>query len=361
MKSLLRFTVCIALLVTLGVNQTRASFSSLYIFGDGASTTTNNPGAGSLYYGQRFCNGRVWVEVLAQWQNIDFPTNHNWSFFAHSSQNLTNDVNTFASPPDASNSLVVIWVANADFVNNLNTLSFGPPYNNSKLAIWTNSINQTVTNHSRAIQTLYNKGIRHLVMPSAVDLTKVPNFSGLSAANKLFVRQRTIELNTQLSNAQNYATATLPGLTIIQPDIFALLDSIHSNPTNYSLIVSPNTATDNALDQGFTALNGPGANFAFWDDLHPTAKFQMYIAEKAQQLLSPASISNITSVTTSNLLDLSSLPVGRNGVVEISTNFFNWTTAAAVTSTNLNQSILVNAPGDQGFYRLRFPFLWTWP
>lgn len=359
MKSLHWFTACIALLLTLGINQTQAGFSSLYVFGDGACTTTNNSFGG--YYGQRFCNGRVWVEILAQWQGVGFTNAHNWSYFGHSSQNLTNNVNTFNTPLDASNSLVVIWVADADFVNNLNALSFGPPYDNSKLTVWTDSINQSASNHTKAIQTIYNKGIRNLVIPNAVDLTKVPTYTDLNAPNKLFIRQRTIELNNQISNVAYNATISLPSLKIIQPDIFSLLDNIYTNPTNFGLVVSPKTATDNALDQGFSALNGPGAQFMFWDDLHPSAKFQMYIADRAQQLLSPAIISDIASVNTSNQLDLASLPVGRNGVVEASTNFITWSTTATITSTNLNQSILVNAPGDQGYYRLRFPFLWTWP
>jgi len=360
-KSLRRFTICLGLLVVLGIHRSQASYTSFYAFGDGACTTTNNPFAGPAYYGQRFCNGRVWVEVLAQRQNVPFPTNHNWSFFGHSSQNLTNNVNSFVAPVDASNALVAVWVADADIVNNLNNLSFGPPYDASKLAIWTNSLNQTATNHVHAIQTLYNKGIRTLVMPNAVDLTKVPVYSDLSAPNKTFVRQRTIEFNNLFSIIISNAIAANPGLQIVQPDIFALLDNIYANPTNFGLIVRPLTSTDTALDQGFTVLNGPGAQFMFWDDLHPTAKFQMYIAEAAQQLLSPARIASIFSVSSSNQLDLANVPVGRNGVVESSTNLINWTTAATITSTNTTQSSLVNAPGDVGFHRLRFPFLWTWP
>ena len=360
-KSLRHFTICLGLLVVLGIHQSQAAFTSLFVFGDGACTTTNNPFAGPAFYGQRFCNGRVWTEVLAQWLNINFPPTNNWSYFAHSSQDLTNHANAFTPPGIASNVLVAIWVVDADIVNNLNNLSFGPPYDSSKLAVWTNSLNTTASNHSIAIQTLYNKGIRTLVMPNAVDLTKVPVYTGLSAANKAFVRQRTIEFNTRFTTIISNAIASNSGLKIVQPDIFSLLDSISVNPTNFGLIVAPQTFSDNALDQGQIVLNGPGANFVFWDDLHPSAKFQMYIADKAQQLLSPAIISNITSVNTSNQLDLASLPVGRNGVVEVSTNFVDWSTSADIATTNLNQSILVNAPGEHGFYRLRFPFLWSWP
>lgn len=359
MKSLWRFTICFCLLVVFGVSQTRAAFNSLYIFGDGASTTTNNLSSPTLYYGQRFCNGRVWVEVLAQWQAIPYITNNNWSYFGHSSQDLTNNVNTFIAPTNASSALVIVWVNNADFVNLIS--AYGPPFNNTSLVNWTNGINQSITNHAIAIQTLHNKGVRTLVMPNAVDLTKVAAYSTYSAANKSFIRQRTIEFNNRFIQILSNANATLPGLKIVQPDAFTLLDNIYANPTNFGLIVPPLSEADNAIQQGFTVLNGPGANFMFWDDLHPTAKFQMYIADKAQQLLSPAWINNISSVNASNQLDMADLPVGRNGVVEASTNFLNWATTATITTTNLTQSVLINAPGERGFYRLRFPFLWSWP
>ncbi len=360
MKSLHHFTFRIFLLVVLGVNQTQAAFNSLYVFGDSVSSTTDqNSIYPERYYGKRFSNGRIWVELLSQWQGLSYDSNKNWSYFGHYSSNLKTNVQTFVAPADTSNALFVVWVNNADFVNNLITII--PPYGPDKIAPWTNALHQSLTNHAAAIQTLYSKGVRTLVMPNAADLTKTPRYAGFSAANKAFVRLRTLEYNTNFSIVLSNATATLSGLKIIQPDIFTLVDNVYANPTNFTLIVPALTTADFAWGHGFTVPNGPGTNFVFWDDLHPTAKFHMYIADKVQQLLSPARINNITSVNASNQLDMADIAVGRNGVVEVSTNLLNWSTAATVTTTNLNQSVLVNAPGEHGFYRLRFPFLWSWP
>ena len=75
MKRLTRFTFFICL-IGLVVFPASAAFTSLYIFGDGVCTTTNNPVAGFLpYYGLRRSNGRVWVELLAQQQGL---TNNYW-------------------------------------------------------------------------------------------------------------------------------------------------------------------------------------------------------------------------------------------------------------------------------------------
>jgi hypothetical protein len=53
--------------------------------------------------------------------------------------------------------------------------------------------------------------------------------------------------------------------------------------------------------------------------------------------------------------------VGRNGFVEGSTNFGNWTTTQAITSSNVTQTVSVPAIAPHEFYRLRFPLSWTWP
>src|SRR5690242_20361391 len=91
--------------------QSAHAFSSMYVFGDALSTTTNNPYAATYpkdYYGNRHSNGRVWVEVLAQRQGI--PIANNWSYFDCNSGWLKTNVNNFSiTPSAASNALFVVW------------------------------------------------------------------------------------------------------------------------------------------------------------------------------------------------------------------------------------------------------------
>jgi phospholipase/lecithinase/hemolysin len=361
-KSLHRFTVCFCLLVILGVNQSRAAYTSFYVFGDSVSSTTNGPG-GQFYYstnGLRWSNGRVWVEVLAQRQGLSCLPEKNWSYYDHNSSELLPHILSFPTPTNADSALVVVWVNNADFVNDM-----GDIYPSLDPTAWANSINLSLTNHYSIITNLYAKGIRTLVMPNAVDISKIPQFVYIAPANKAFIRQRVQDFNAGLEQLVINLTATRPDLKIVVPNIFALLDDILIHPANYGLTnalylgQSIDALEDPLLSD--LSLNGPGANYIFWDYQAPSAKFHTHIADKAQQLLSPVRISDITSVNTSNQLSMANLPVGRDGVVEISTNFLNWAAAAAVTTTNVNQSIMVNAPGEHGYYRLRFPFLWSWP
>jgi phospholipase/lecithinase/hemolysin len=374
----------------------RAAFTSLYIFGDGVSTTTNNTlGPAALYYGLRYCNGRVWVELLAQ--QLGLPNNYwystnssnqvsytnltatttnwsyssnNWSYFGDASSNLVAHVNNFTAPSDASNALFIVWVDDADFVGYMGNSSFSP-FNSNNIAIWTNAINQSISNHFEAITNLYIKGVRTLVMPDAVDITEIPYYSARSSADKSFVRQRIIDFNTAFAVMLSNAMVLHPDLKIYQPDFFSLLDNILTNAATYGLT--------NALYSGHTVdavnayynygmlpninLNGPGGNYIFWDNLDPSAKAQAIMVDVVEQLVAPPQISQITSQNGSNQLALANVPVGLNGVLLGSTNLTltSWTAVTNFSSTNTVQPVFVPVSGPMQFYRLSFPFAWTWP
>ena len=349
----------------------QAAFTSLYIFGDGVSTTTNNPLAGQYYYGLRRSNGRVWVEVLAQrlglgansitnvnWSN----STNNWSYYGQYSPNLVTNINNFPKPSDAATALFIVWVNDADFVGDMTDI-----YPSTNIATWTNAINQSLTNHWNVITNLYYaKGARTLIMPKAVDITEIPEYDLItSSATKSFIRQRVIDFNTAFTTLLNQARASLPGITIYEPDFFCLLDNVLTNAAAYGLT--------NALYNGqpFDALeglanaatNGPGTNYIFWDDDDPTAMFHAVLANLTQQLISPVQITNLTVLNGSNRLDVANVPVGQNGLVIGRTNLVlgNWTTNANFVSSNTTQTLYVPASGPGWFYRLKFPCSWSWP
>jgi phospholipase/lecithinase/hemolysin len=373
----------------------RAAFTSLYVFGDGVSTTTNNIQTGTLaadYYGYRFCNGRVWVELLAQQLNLTnnywYSTNSsnqvsytnlsasstNWSYssnnnsyFAHFSSIVVTDVSNFVAPVDASNALFIVWVNDADFVYDM---QHDTPYTTNNIAVWTNAINQSISNHFMIITNLYAQGVRTLMMPNAVDITEIPYYSGNSAASKSFVRQRVIDFNTAFNATLSNAMTFCPGLTIYEPDFFSLLDNVLTNAASYGLTNTLyNGHTVDAISAYYDGLlpnlnlNGPGANCIFWDGYDPSSKAQAVMAGVARQLIAPVQISQITSQNGTNQLSLTNVPVGLNGVLLGSTNLAltNWTTVTNFNSTNTVQPVFVPVSGPMQFYRLNFPFAWTWP
>lgn len=326
----------------------------MYVFGDGACSTTNNLTSGNLYYGNRYCNGRVWIEVLAQRQGLTYDSKKNWSYYGYESGWVMTNLAKYAAPADAGSALFVVWVCDADFVDMLTD----PKVSLTDIKTWTNAVNRFLTNHLTVIQQLYAKGARTLVMPNAIDATKVPEFSGLSVANKSFVRQRTMDFNAGLTNVFKQAKASCPGLTLCTPDLFSLMDNIIAQPKAYGFT----NVVDDAIETlANTALNGPGTNFLFWDYVDPSAKAHMIIADQTQQLLSPAGIGSLKQLNGTNRLALTNVPVGRDGLIEGCTTLGNWATVTNFSSTNVTQSVPFPAQGARQFYRLRFPFLWTWP
>ncbi len=231
---------------------------------------------------------------------------------------------------------------------------------------WTNAMNLSLTNHFIAITNLYAKGARTLVMPNAVDITKVPDYSNYGSNNLAFIRQRIIDFNAAFSTTLvSRIKSNCPGMTIYVPDFFALLDKIWTNAAAYGLTNAGTYALNQNGPNGLKNLSmtGPGTNYIWWDDEDPTAKVQEIMADVAQQLLSPVRIGEVTALNGSNRLDVTNLPVGLNGFVDGVTNLAPaiWTAQANFSSTNMTQSIFVTAAGPSWFYRLRFPFVWTWP
>jgi phospholipase/lecithinase/hemolysin len=232
-------------------------------------------------------------------------------------------------------------------------------------------MNVSLSNHFKAITSLYAKGARTLIMPNVVDLSTIPAFN--LSANTNFVHQMCTNYNVAFTNTLSHAKTNCPGLIIYVPDFFTLLNNILAYPTNYSVTNalslghSIDVIDDHLLSNQYT--NGPGTNLIFWDPQDPTAKVHMWMGNLAQQLISPVQISKIKTVEEGYQLVMTNVPVGQNGLVLGRTNLVlgNWKTnmlsnnTNVFNSTNTTQIILVPASGPQGFYRLFFPYSWTWP
>jgi phospholipase/lecithinase/hemolysin len=357
-KALVRWTVLFLLFASAAFSAP-AAFTGLYAFGDGVCTTTNNTSGGSLYYSNSFCNGRVWIQVLAQRQGLPYITSNNMSYFGQYSANLVSAVTSFNAPTNASNALFIVWVCDADLVydmENINPLT--------SLSLWTNALNQSLTNQLTAVQVLYNKGVRTLIMPNAVDITEIPLFNQTAPATRSFIRARIANFNAAFTSALGNLAATNTGLKIYVPDVFTLLDKILTNAASYGLtnVLSGGQSID-AIDDGFTAPNGPGASFVFWDYDDPTAHAHEVIADYVQQLISPAQIAWVVPLGGSNRLDVVNFPAGLNGFVDGATNITlpNWQSVQSFTNASTAFSIFVPVSGPEHHYRLRFPYAWYWP
>jgi phospholipase/lecithinase/hemolysin len=391
-----KFVVRLALAISLfgfGSFSMQAAFTSLYIFGDALSATTNSPSESSpspagFYDGRRWSNGSVWVEVLAQRQGLTYDATNNNSYYDHNSAGLVTDIKNFTiTQANATNALFIVWVCNAD------TFDAASVPDNS--AQWTTAIKQSQTNHLQIITNLYAKGVRTLILPNAVDISKIPAFNTSSSFTNV-MHNGCVAYNVAFSNTINQAAVLCPGLKIYAPDFFTLLNNVLTNAAYYGLTNALKGGLSiDALDALYknppAILNGPGTNYIFWDPQDPTATLHEVMADVVQQIISPVQISQLTVLNGSNLLNMVNIPIGLNGFVDGSTNLTlpDWAAVQNITSTNATQSVFVPAttssqdslrispdsiipPGGGGgsnytytstlqLYRLRFPYAWTWP
>jgi hypothetical protein len=347
------------LLATLsGLLPAAAGWTSLYAFGDGVCTTTDGPG-GSLFYGNSYCNGRVWIEVLAQWQGLPYVESQNDSYFGHDSSNLIDDANGFVAPPDVSTALFIIWTNDADFVE-FRDMNPGDPYVAGDIPAWDSFISQSLANHQQAVTTLYGKGVRTLVMPKVVNITFAPIYT-YEQEDRDFIRERAIAFNNGFDSMLDNAMATLPGLIVYRPDTFTLVEDALADPAAYGFV---NTSSYALQDLDSPALDAePGASYLFWDFFHPTAKFQMHLADLVQRMISPPRIDGITVAGGTVELEAGNIPVGRDGCVD-GTDFLpaGWSQEAAIPEpAGVAGTVSFPMSGDRRFYRLRFPVVWTFP
>ena len=251
-----------------------AGFSSIYTFGDGVCTTTDSPTPSNLYSGGRYCNGPVWIEKISTLQGVTYSAAKNKSLFGYDSVALNTNVNNFTAPADAATSLFIVWSNDADFVGFANDNSL---WQSSSLSTWTNTkIPTAINNLTTAINTLYAKGARKIVMPNAVNISAIPAYSGRTTTEKSFFRARVMDYNTQFLTATTNLMNTKSGLVIYRPNVFSYFEQVIASPGSYGFTNATTAAIGSPLYE--TSFTGPGANYVFWDYWHPTTKFQDKLA-----------------------------------------------------------------------------------
>ena len=356
----------------LGAPRSLAAFSSMFVFGDSLSAISGGgtqypPPPGSSvnnYWNGRFSNGQVWVEYLAALQGIRFDTNNVFANFGDDSSSVYRTLiyGNFYPPPDLATSLCIFWSACSDCF--ALTLFEGT---NS----WSGGIAVEITNVTASVGLLYSQGMRTVLIPNAVDVSLVPFFAytldtfgvGSVAPNGIpslaAIHTNVIQYNAALAAAITQLRTQYPDLTISAPDFYTQFNFLLGHPGTYGVT---KTNIDALEDQGLTdkSFTGPGADYLFWDYLHPTTKVHSQVANFAQQAIMPATIKQVSIQGASNRLDLANLPIGRTVTLESSTNLLAqmaWTTRASILVTNVNQTVFIstNGLGRCHFFRLNLP------
>ena len=355
-----------------GALHSRAAFSSMYVLGDSLSAVSGGgtqypppPGTSvDNYWNGRFSNGRIWVEYLADLLGISFKTNCDFAVFGDGTPSIYRILiyGNFYPPTDFGTSLCVFWPACSDCF----ALTLFEGTND-----WSSTFPEFVDTFTNSIGLLYRQGMRAVLIPNSVDVSLVPFFThtlptlgvGSIAPNgvpsQAAIHAGVIQYNAALASAIGQLRSQYPDLAIYAPDFYTQFNYGLSHPDVYGLTkLDIDALEDPALtDKSF---DGPGAEYAFWDYLHPTTKVHSFMAAFAAQVLPKPMLQKLSVRDGRVRLDFSNLPVGRTGTLEATTNLLaqtSWKPFAFLSVTNNTQTVItsMNGLGDHCFFRLNFP------
>jgi hypothetical protein len=132
---------------------------------------------------------------------------------------------------------------------------------------------------------LSDGGARYVVVLNLPDLSQLPavETNAEFTADRSLIRGFAADFNTELEFGLSSVENRNPNLRLSFLDDFTLLDKFIANPSTYVFTVVTNDALDALGDPSF---DGPGADFLFWDVIHPTTKAHKMLSQYVAPALS---------------------------------------------------------------------------
>jgi phospholipase/lecithinase/hemolysin len=324
------------------------SFTALYVFGDSLSDTGRNPPMGtnaSNYFNGRFCNGPLWVEYLSTNLGLPYNPSNNFAISGSTTSDLLTQIAGLPASSNLSSGLFTVVSGGNDFLDSAQTLG-------TTNSAWSNMIANAVLNISNAVSTLFTNGAREILVGNLANVGQTPSFVGTPAGYSNYVDSKVAVFNTMLASAVTDAMQQHAGLRIYLEDNNLAFGTILTNYVAFGFTDDSIGALQdpNLTNKSFT---GPGADYVFWDPVHPTTKVDILTAAAAFQSvgvqLQMAHSGTNLNLTVSNLYPTLSY------TIQSSTNLTTWSNYQTFTATNTNATmVLTNRPPAKSFYRVGY-------
>lgn len=291
------------------------NFSRMYVFSDSLSETGNTlaittaanavnplipivPFPTLGYVDGRFSNGDIWLDRLATRLDLPVPpistfvggNNSNGVNFSVNSA-TTGEAITFpiplpglvglsqqldqfkaANPVADPDALYIVWAGANDYFGGRVTDPRGP-----------------VNNLASAVQTLYDLGSRHFLVPNLPLLGQTP--LAISRGEEVVNGLNQVTLGHNFLLSQSVETLSdLPGITVNLLDVASLFNSAISRPTDFGFrfVDTPclvNSPLFNPPSTIPSICDNPD-DYIFWDDLHPSSAAHQFVGDLAFKTLS---------------------------------------------------------------------------
>jgi phospholipase/lecithinase/hemolysin len=213
-------------------------------------------------------------------------------------------------------------------------------------------VSSAVANFTNAVGVLYTDGAREILIANLSNIGQIPFFSAFSSNYRVYVDSKVAAFNSHLASAMTNVMQHSAGLRIYLADFNRESSNILSSPASFGFTVSTIGALQdpNLTDKSFT---GPGANYVFWDPVHPTTKGHALLAAVAFQCVGVQL--NLARNGTNLNLTVNNLYPGLPYTIQSSANLATWSNYQTFTATNTNVVVtLTNRPGPMSFYRVRY-------
>jgi phospholipase/lecithinase/hemolysin len=343
--ALARMLFASVLLVLFLTATTGYSFTALYAFGDSISDTGRNPASpANSYFNGRYSNGPLWVEYLSTNLGLTYNAANNFAVSGSTTSDLLSQIAGLPASTNFQSALFTIESGGNDFLQNAGLGNNDPA--------WSAVVSNAVVNMTNAFNALYADGAREILVLNLSNVGEAPAFSAAPADYRIYVGSKVAAFNTQLASGISNVMQGAPGLRIYVADNNRMSSNIISAPASFGFTVS----TIGALEDSNLAnksFNGPGANYVFWDPIHPTTKGHAMIAALAFQCvgvrLEVARNGGNFNLTADNLYP------GLPYTIQSSANLTTWSNYQSFTATNTNAVVvLTNGPGVKAFYRVGY-------
>jgi phospholipase/lecithinase/hemolysin len=332
-------------LATLFLTVSRGNaFTALYVFGDSLSDTGRKPPTGTNYWEGRYSNGPLWVEYLSTNLGMSYNASNNWAISGSTTSNLLAQIANVPPSTNLNSALFTLVSGGNDFFDSLKA-GVNDPF-------WSIVVQNAVQNLTNAADTLYTNGARELIIANLANLGQTPAFTNTPPGWPEYVDSKVALFNSELAAAVTNVAARDTGLRIYFMNANATFEQIFTNASFYGFTVITNGALEDTslTDKSFT---GPGADYLFWDTLHPTTKADALTAGWAYQYV--AAKLNIAQSGTNFSLVASNLYPGLPYTIQTSTNLLSWAPFQTITPLGTNATVIwTNWPQSQGFYRVQY-------
>jgi phospholipase/lecithinase/hemolysin len=326
-------------------------FNSLYCFGF-SWTDTGGGNCGwpaPQYYNDSACNGPMWPQFLSSNLGLAYAQSNNYAFCGATSSDVLNQVNSLKAPARPGLSLYCLWSCDSEFLSALPPDGKGYGYLNlNNQAAWSRVILTAISRNSNAINNLYLRGAREILVQKIFDYSQLPasiSALGNNAAALSTYRGYCAQFNASLKDLIEGFHRSKADLRIVYVDIFSKLTDVIAHPNGYGFTKTNVDALDDTMltDKSFV---GPGADYVFWDGFHPTSKLQELIAAWHLETLANSVLEDLRFTMANGSMDIqmNHLRIGRDYTLQASSGLNRWqdvqtfTAAAGTNHWTSNQS-----------------------